>query len=293
MVIKTVADAIEIHKKMMQNEGRYNSRYRSCLKKVLPFFGKLNIYKIPKYVVDEYYREQCSKRGVKKQTISREIAIINASFGLCFDLEYITTNPRKIEANYKSGIRTAWLNNSEIKKLLNSTRLKRNPQVEKACKIALTTTARKDAIVNLRVEQICWDEGERGLINFNASDMKNKAKPRAIVPVPKSIEKMLRKCCEESKQGWVLQTRRGNKIADPLYVLKKCVQDTNLNEHVCFHTLRHTGAVHMAKNNVPLLELSRYMGHTKVDVTERVYAKFYPDFMQKSSEVAGDLINVD
>jgi len=173
---------------------------------------------------------------------------------------------------------------------LKSNRLKRNPHIEKACKIALTTTARKEAIVNLRVEQVHWNEGERGLIDFNHDGMKNKAKPRAIVPVPKSIEQMLRKCCEESKQGWVLQTRRGNKIADPLYVLKKCVEDIGLNKEICFHTLRHTGAVHMAKNNVPLLELSRYMGHTKVDVTEKVYAKFYPDFMQKSSEVAGDLI---
>jgi integrase len=180
----------------------------------------------------------------------------------------------------------------EIAKILNTERMKRNPQIEKACKIALTTTARKSAIQNLRVEQINWNEGRRGLINFNNKDMKNKAKPRAIVPVPRSIESMLKKCCEESRFGWILQTKRGNRISDPLHILKQCVKDVGIDKEVCFHTLRHTGAVHMAKNSVPLLELSRYMGHTSIEITEKVYAKFYPEFMEKSSEIAGELINV-
>jgi len=179
----------------------------------------------------------------------------------------------------------------EIKRVLNSKAIKRNPHIEMACKIALTTTARKSAIRNLRVDQINWNEGERGLINFNSNDMLNKAKPRAVIPVPKSIENMLKRCCEQSKLGWVLQTRRGRQISDPLFVLKKAVKDANIEKDVCFHTLRHTGAVHMAMNNVPLLELSRYMGHTSIEITEKVYAKFYPDFMKRSSEVAGDLVN--
>jgi len=41
------------------------------------------------------------------------------------------------------------------------------------------------------------------------------------------------------------------------------------------------------------MELSRYMGHTSVEITERVYAKFYPEFMKKYSEDLGDLINVN
>ena len=291
MSLKTISDVLEVHKKMMSGEGRFNPRYNSIWKTLLKHFGNLNIYEVPKYVVNNYYNEQSEARNVKKQTLSREIAMINASFNYCYNNEYLNVKPRALDVSFKSGIRNVWLTNDEIKKILNSKRLKRNPHIEKACKIALTTTARKGAIQNLRVDQINWNEGERGLINFNSDDMKRKAKPRAVVPVPKSIEKMLRKCCEESKLGWVLQTRRGRKISDPLYVLQKCVEDVGIDKDVCFHTLRHTGAVHMAKNNVPLLELSRYMGHTSIEVTEKVYAKFYPDFMKLSSEVAGDLIN--
>ena len=253
----------------------------------MPFFGNMKIHEIPKYKVEEYY----NKRKIKRQSVAKEIAMLNASLNYCYKMEYIDKKPRLLDATYKNETRNVWLTLDEIQKILKSDRIKRNPHIEMACKLALTTTARKSAIRNLRVDQINWNEGERGLINFNTDTMLNKAKPRAVVPVPKSIESMLKKCCEDSVLGWVLQTRRGRQISDPLFVLQNAVKDVGIDKNVCFHTLRHTGAVHMAKNNVPLLELSRYMGHTSIEITEKVYAKFYPDFMKRSSEIAGDLIN--
>ena len=291
--VKTVRDALLVHKNKLEDEGRFNKRYKSIHKNVLPYFGDMDIYDIPKYSVESYYKEQQRKRSAQKQSIAKEIAIINASLNYCYQMEYIDRKPRSLDVSHNKKIRETWLTKEEINKVLSSTRLKRNPHIEKACLIALTTTARKSAIMNLKVDQILWNEGERGLINFNNDDMLNKAKPRAVIPIPKSIEQMLRKCCDDSRLGYVLQTRRGRKISDPLYVLKNVIKDVGIEKDVCFHTLRHTGAVHMAKNNVPIMELSRYMGHTSVEITERVYAKFYPEFMKKSSEVLGDLIDVN
>jgi integrase len=285
--MQLVKEALDCHRQMMINQGRFNSRYKSIWKFIMPFFGNMKIHEIPKYKVEEYY----NKRKIKRQSVAKEIAMLNASLNYCYKMEYIDKKPRLLDASYKNETRNVWLTLDEIQKILKSDRIKRNPHIEMACKLALTTTARKSAIRNLRVDQINWNEGERGLINFNTDTMLNKAKPRAVVPVPKSIESMLKKCCEDSVLGWVLQTRRGRQISDPLFVLQNAVKDVGIDKNVCFHTLRHTGAVHMAKNNVPLLELSRYMGHTSIEITEKVYAKFYPDFMKRSSEIAGDLIN--
>ena len=285
--MQLVKEALDCHRKMMINQGRFNSRYKSIWKFIMPFFGNMRIHEIPKYKVEEYY----NRRKIKRQSVAKEIAMLNASLNYCYKMEYIDKKPRLLDASFKNETRNVWLTLDEIQKILKSDRIKRNPHIEMACKLALTTTARKSAIRNLRVSQINWNEGERGLINFNTDTMLNKAKPRAVVPVPKSIESMLKKCCEDSVLGWVLQTRRGRQISDPLFVLQNAVKDVGIDKNVCFHTLRHTGAVHMAKNNVPLLELSRYMGHTSIEITEKVYAKFYPDFMKRSSEIAGDLIN--
>ena len=38
-------------------------------------------------------------------------------------------------------------------------------------------------------------------------------------------------------------------------------------------------------------EISVYLGHKSVVVTERVYAKFKPTFMKESSSVMADAIN--
>ena len=38
-------------------------------------------------------------------------------------------------------------------------------------------------------------------------------------------------------------------------------------------------------------EISVYLGHKSVKVTERVYAKYAPDFMKESANVMGDFIS--
>ena len=42
---------------------------------------------------------------------------------------------------------------------------------------------------------------------------------------------------------------------------------------------------------VDMKEISVYLGHKSVVVTERVYAKFKPTFMEESSSVMADAIN--
>ena len=42
---------------------------------------------------------------------------------------------------------------------------------------------------------------------------------------------------------------------------------------------------------VDMKEISVYLGHKSVVVTERVYAKFKPTFMKESSSVMADAIN--
>ena len=44
--------------------------------------------------------------------------------------------------------------------------------------------------------------------------------------------------------------------------------------------------------SVSMKEISVYLGHRSVVVTERVYAKFKPTFMKESSSVMADVINI-
>jgi integrase len=52
------------------------------------------------------------------------------------------------------------------------------------------------------------------------------------------------------------------------------------------HTLlRHTAAVLMAENGVPMSEISQYLGHNSTETTERVYARYSPDYLRKAAGV--------
>ena len=43
--------------------------------------------------------------------------------------------------------------------------------------------------------------------------------------------------------------------------------------------------------SVSMKEISVYLGHKSVDVTERVYEKYSPNFMKESTNVMGDFIS--
>ena len=48
----------------------------------------------------------------------------------------------------------------------------------------------------------------------------------------------------------------------------------------------------LKSDRVSMKEISVYLGHRSVVVTERVYAKYSPNFMKESSSVMADVINI-
>ena len=46
----------------------------------------------------------------------------------------------------------------------------------------------------------------------------------------------------------------------------------------------------LKSGRVSMKEISVYLGHKSVNVTERVYAKYYPDFMKDFVSVMGELV---
>jgi integrase len=55
-------------------------------------------------------------------------------------------------------------------------------------------------------------------------------------------------------------------------------------EHVSPHQLRHSAAVHMAEDGVGMEEIAQMLGHSNVNVTRNVYARFYSDYLKGAAE---------
>ena len=58
------------------------------------------------------------------------------------------------------------------------------------------------------------------------------------------------------------------------------------------HLQLENASYELKSGRVSMKEISVYLGHRSVVVTERVYAKFKPTFMKESSSVMADVINI-
>lgn len=147
------------------------------------------------------------------------------------------------------------------------------PHLQLFTVLALTTAGRATAILELTWDRVDF---ERDLITLG--DGTQRRKGRATVPMnPRSRPALLaayatRSCpyVIEYDSGRVLRIVKGFKTAARTAGMEWCTP----------HVLRHTAAVWMAEAGVPMAKIAQVLGHTDSRITERVYARFSPDYLR-------------
>ncbi|MCT8003294.1 site-specific integrase [Sphingomonas sanguinis] len=101
------------------------------------------------------------------------------------------------------------------------------------------------------------------------------------VPMPRHVAALLEKWAAEhmrpDPRGLLFRTPTGNQIFPALVnqMWNKLLKDAGLDHETNgfhFHALRHFAASWMIENNLPLPEVAKLMGHSRVDMTMQVYA---------------------
>lgn len=160
-------------------------------------------------------------------------------------------------------------------KILTSTKF---PHVRLAMHLMLATAARVTAVLELTWDRIDLD---RRLIYLRDPEDKTKRKGRAIVPINSTLLAVLREARSGAMTDHVVEW-----AGDPVKSLKKGIASAATAaglEWVTPHVFRHTAAVWMAEAGVPMEEISQYLGHSNVDITRRVYARYSPDYLRKAA----------
>jgi len=70
---------------------------------------------------------------------------------------------------------------------------------------------------------------------------------------------------------------------------KQILKQAGLRD-IRFHDLRHTAASIMLKNGLPLVDVSRYVGHSSPAVTLLLYAHLLPGGLEHTAKVMDDLL---
>jgi len=65
--------------------------------------------------------------------------------------------------------------------------------------------------------------------------------------------------------------------------LKRYGKIAGLKKPISPHVFRHTAAVWMAEAGVSMSEISQYLGHSNTAITERVYARYSPDYLRNAA----------
>jgi integrase len=156
----------------------------------------------------------------------------------------------------------------------------RTPHLGAFIAIARFTAARAGAILSLRWEQVDFTQRR---ISLGGS---GRQKKRAVVPVHHELAWRLILMREVAETDHVIEWA-GNPVKSIKNAFRRAVKDAGLGKAVTPHVLRHTAASWMAEAGIPMSEIAAVLGHSDSRTTERIYAKFSPEYLQKAVRALG------
>lgn len=181
-----------------------------------------------------------------------------------------------IDRPQKPAPKDRYLTRPEIDRLLAA---ECEPHVRLAILLMLTTAGRVGAVLELTWDRVNFD---RGQINLRV-DTEGPRKGRAVVPMNATLRAALNAAKEAALSDYVVEWA-GGPIASIRNGFKAACGRAGLAD-VTPHVLRHTAGVHMAEAGVPMQLIAQYLGHSSTSITERVYARFSPNYMRDAADV--------
>lgn len=174
--------------------------------------------------------------------------------------------------------RDYWITRQEMARLLWETRRDKRARLHLPlyALIAFYTGARRRAILDLTWQQIDLVDGK---IDFNPPGRKQTAKGRPVIPVPRSLLAALKRAHRRASCANVI-AYNGRPVKDIKTGFNSAAERAGIPQCTS-HTLRHSAATWMARNNVPMREIGGYLGQSEQKTTER-YAHHHPDFMRNA-----------
>ena len=235
-------------------------------KALLPHFGHFRPDQIDRKLCREYTAKR--RRTVQDGTIRKELSTLRAA------LRYNDkSTPAVIELPANPAPREVWMTKDECDRLAEAAE---SPHVRLFILVARYTAARKEAILGLR-----WDAVDlsQGRISFGKG---HGNKGRAITPISNALKPHLVRSYDVRTSEYVIEWG-GDRVKSIRKGFDSAKRKAGL-DHITPHDLRRSAARWMAEAGVPMSEISQYLGHSSTQVTERVYARFSPDYLRKAAE---------
>lgn len=269
----TVTDLWQAYRNEKQGQ-RVAEAMRHEWKAMAPHFAGLKPEQVSIDICRAYTAARRQK-GKHDGTIWTELGHLRTVFTWAHKRRMIDHAP-SIERPPKPAPKDRWLTEDEISTFMAAPAA---PHIDLACILMLSTAARVSAVLDLKWDRVDF---EAGVINLRVAGS-GPRKGRAIVPMNAWNRAALQTARQLALSDYVIEwAGKPVKSIKTGFGLK--VKAAGL-EKVSPHVLRHTAAVHLAKDGAPMSRIAQYLGHTSTAVTERVYARFAPDHLRTEAQI--------
>lgn len=218
------------------------------------------------------YAKKRRREGVSDGTIIKELGVLKA--GLTWAGKAAGTT---FEMPETPPARERRITLEEFNKLVDACEL---PHVKLFFLLGWYTAGRASAILELTWDRVDFERGQ-----IRLSKGQGRQKGRATVPIADRLRTALLEAREGRTSDYVVEWA-GQPVLSIARSFRAAVSRAKLKD-VSPHVLRHSAAVRMVENGVPLPEVGQYLGHTDLKVTYRVYARFTPGHLKRAADALG------
>lgn len=268
MIPVTFVDAAMLYLENLELENGRNIpiKRRQIHQEIIPFFKDFGLAQINRFDVERFKRHLLDK-GLAPSTVNRYLAVLSQLFHKAVEWDWLKKIPAKVVKYPENNLRTVYLKNDEIKRLIEAAEADSCPVIAPFIRIALGTAMRRMEILSIQIRhidlvsrEIFIPEAKCGartqpmtasLTEYLKDYLKNKVEPNQVFlfPAPKS------------------KTGHRMEIEKPFY---RVATKAGLDRYqVCRHTLRHTAITHLVQAGVDLPTVQRFSGHRSIHMVFR------------------------
>lgn len=264
-----IGDLWPIYVKSRLKDVERKDRFASDWKALAPHFA----HRLGTAVNEDDCRDYYAARrtaGKSDSTIRTELEMLRA----CLRRTLGKEAPR-IWLPPASKARTTWLTPEQVATIHAAAG---SPHISLFIELAIATGARMSALLDLTWDRVDMDNG---FIDLMPPGRNRTNKQRAVVPITRRAKKALEEARRGARTEHVIEFA-GRPVRSVRKALERLKKRTGVP--VSAHVLRHTAGVWMARRDVPMQKIAQYLGHSSTRVTERVYARYSPSFMQDAAD---------
>lgn len=249
-------------------------RYRVSLVHLIEHFDQTPIHAIRSARLNDFEQMRRS-HGVTGTTIRRDLGCLSSLVSSCEMWEWVEVNPVKayMRNRARNGLseaepRTRYLSHTEEAAVLQ----KAPQKAAKAIAFAIDTGLRKEEQFSLLKSDI--DLANRCIVVRREVTKTTRSRR---VPLTERAQRLAEELLQGSRGPYLFTTQSGKRYSPTsptnYEALQKGVKRAGITEHVRWHDLRRTCGCRLLQDyGYAMHEVSAWLGHTSIKVTEQRYA---------------------